>query len=73
MGLIDVACVVAVVSSHELEHPLPPDKPNRPFVAPCRLRFHLCVEFGGETRPDAGAVEQVNALLAQVSEEVKLS
>ena len=41
--------------------------------ATCRLRFHLRVEFGGETRPDAGAVEQVHALLAQVSEELKLS
>ena len=37
------------------------------------LKFRLRVEFGGETRPDAGAVEQVNALLAEVSEELKLS
>ena len=37
------------------------------------LKFRLRVELGGETRPDAGAVEQVNALLAQVSEELKLS
>ena len=37
------------------------------------LKFRLRVEFGGETRPDAGAVEQINALLAQVSEELKLS
>lgn len=41
--------------------------------ATCHLRFHLRVEFGSETRPDAGAVEQVNALLAQVSEELKQS
>lgn len=37
------------------------------------LKFRLRVEFGGETRPDAGAVEQVNALLSEVSEELKLS
>ena len=36
------------------------------------LKFRLRVEFGGETPPDPGAVDQVNTLLAQVSEELKL-
>lgn len=36
------------------------------------LKFHLRVEFGGETPPEADAVEQINALLAEVSEELKL-
>jgi len=36
------------------------------------LKLHLRVEFGGETPPAPNAVEQVNALLAKVSEELKL-
>ena len=36
------------------------------------LKFHLRVEFGGETPPDPNAVDQVNTLLTQVSEELKL-
>ena len=36
------------------------------------LKFHLRVEFGGETSPDPDAVDQVNALLAKVSEKLKL-
>ena len=36
------------------------------------LTFYLRVEFGGETPPDPGDVDQVNNLLAQVSEELKL-
>ena len=37
------------------------------------LKFHLRVEFGGETPPEPDAVEQINALLAEVSEELKLA
>ena len=37
------------------------------------LKFHVRVEFGeGETRPDPETVKQVNALLAAVSEDLKL-
>ena len=37
------------------------------------LKFRLRVEFGGETPPDPDAVNRINALLAEVSEELKLS
>ena len=37
------------------------------------LEFHLRVELGGEAPPDPGAVDRINALLAEVSEELKLS
>lgn len=37
------------------------------------LKFRLRVELGGEPPPDSGAVERINELLAQVSEELKLS
>ena len=36
------------------------------------LKFHLRVEFGVEMPPEPDAVEQINALLAEVSEELKL-
>ncbi|HWQ37446.1 MAG TPA: DUF499 domain-containing protein [Burkholderiales bacterium] len=36
------------------------------------LKFHVRVEFGGETPPTSETVDQLNNLLAQVSEELKL-
>ncbi|MDE0183895.1 MAG: DUF499 domain-containing protein [Candidatus Poribacteria bacterium] len=36
------------------------------------LKFNIRVEFGGETPPDPEAVEKINALLAEVSEDMKL-
>ena len=36
------------------------------------LEFHVQVRFGGETPPDPDAVDRVNALLAEASEELKL-
>ena len=36
------------------------------------LEFHVQVRFGGETLPDPDAVDRVNALLAEASEELKL-
>ncbi len=36
------------------------------------LKFNLRIEFGGETAPDPEAVDKINALLAEVSEELKL-
>ena len=37
------------------------------------LKFNLRIEFGGEIAPDPEAVEEINALLAEVSEKLKLS
>ena len=36
------------------------------------LEFHVRVRFGGETPPEPDAVDRVNALLAEASEELKL-
>ena len=36
------------------------------------LKFNIRVEFGGETPPDPDAVEKINKLLAEVSENLKL-
>ena len=36
------------------------------------LKFHLRVEFGVEMPPEPDAIEQINALLAEVLEELKL-
>jgi hypothetical protein len=36
------------------------------------LKFGVRVEFGGENPPGPMVVDQLNALLAQVSEELKL-
>ena len=36
------------------------------------LNFNIRVEFGGETPPDPDAVEKINKLLAEVSENLKL-
>ena len=37
------------------------------------LRFNVRVEFGGETAPDADAVEKINELLSEVSDKLKLA
>ena len=37
------------------------------------LRFNVRVEFGGETAPAPEAVEEINELLSQVSDELKLA
>ena len=37
------------------------------------LKFNLRVEFGGEIAPNLEAVEEINALLAEVSDKLKLS
>ncbi len=36
------------------------------------LKFNLRVEFGGETAPDPEAVDKINTLLSEVSDELKL-
>ena len=36
------------------------------------LEFHVQVRFGGETPPEPDAVDRVNALLAEASEELRL-
>ena len=36
------------------------------------LNFNIRVEFGGETPPDPDTVKKINALLAEVSENLKL-
>ncbi len=36
------------------------------------LKFNLRIEFGGETAPDPEAVDKINALLSEVSDELKL-
>ena len=36
------------------------------------LKFQVQVRFGGETPPEPGIVDRINALLAEVSEDWKL-
>ena len=36
------------------------------------IRFNVRIEFGGETAPDPEAVERINAMLSEVSEELRL-
>jgi len=36
------------------------------------LKFNLRIEFGGETAPDPEAVDKINTLLSEVSDELKL-
>ncbi len=37
------------------------------------IKFNLRIEFGGETAPDPEAVEKINALLSEVSDELRLN
>ena len=37
------------------------------------LRFNVRVEFGGETSPDSEAVEEINKLLSEVSDKLRLN
>lgn len=37
------------------------------------LKFNVRVEFGGETAPDSKAVERINRLLSEVSDELRLN
>ena len=37
------------------------------------LKFNVRIEFGGETAPDPAAVEEINALLAEVSDNLRLN
>ena len=37
------------------------------------LKFNVRIEFGGETAPDPAAVEEINALLAEVSDKLRLN
>ena len=43
------------------------------FAVGSDLKFKVRIEFGGETAPDPTAVDKINALLSEVSEELKLS
>ena len=36
------------------------------------LKFNVRVEFGGETAPDSGSVEEINQLLSEVSDKLRL-
>ncbi len=37
------------------------------------LKFNVRVEFGGETAPDSEAVEEINKLLSEVSDKLRLN
>ena len=42
-------------------------------LSEANLKFNIRIEFGGETVPDEESVEQINSLLSDVTEELRLS